>query len=192
VPMSELLDYIFSGEWQRGEFSYLNPWADQAMVAGNSTIGMEIVEDLPAVEEVYVPVGGGGLMAGLGSALRQLAPEAKVVAVQPAACPALAASLDAGKPTWVESHPTICDTSLPLIVDELYPLLEQVVDEVVLVNDDEVRAAMRDLFEANRLVTEAAGAMSLAAAAKSSATGPVVCILSGASIGKDEFFESIA
>ena len=191
MPMSELLEYVFSGEWQRGEFSYLNPWADQAMVAGNATIGLEIVEDLSTVKEVYVPVGGGGLMAGVGSTIRHLAPDARVIAVQPAACPALAASLDAGKPTWVESHPTICDTSLPLVVDELYPLLEQVVDDVVLVNDDDVRAAMRELFESNRLVTEAAGAMSLAAAAKSSADGTVVCILSGASIGTDEFFELI-
>ena len=189
MSMDALLEYVFSGCWQQEPICYLNPWANDDMVAGNATIGLEIIDDLPSVRTVYVPVGGGGLMAGVGSALTQLVPDLRIVAVQPEACPALAASLAAGKPTWVESRPTICDTSLPLIVDELYPLLERVVDDVILVSDEEVIAAMQELFRGNHLVTEAAGAMSFAAARKDNPSGDAVCILSGASIGADEFVE---
>jgi threonine dehydratase len=128
MPFDELLDYIFHARWEEEPYSFLNPWADPLMIAGNGALALEICQDLPTVRTVYVPVGGGGLIAGIGSALKAHRPHVRVIAVQPEACPALQVSLAAGRPAWIEPQPTVCDTALPLVVDELFPLLSQVVE----------------------------------------------------------------
>lgn len=193
MPFDELLDFIFRAGWNDEPYSYLNPWADPQMIAGNGTIGLEICADLPDVDTVYVPVGGGGLIAGVGSAVKAVKPRVRVVAVQPSACPALKASLEAGKPLWIEAQPTICDTALPLVVDELFPLLQQVVDDVVLVSDEAVKQVVARLAMGNKLVVEAAGALSVAAALATPVEqrGKSVCILSGGSIGAARLIEII-
>lgn len=184
VTFDDLLDYIFHARWEEEPYSFLNPWADPQMIAGNATLALEICQDLPTVRSVYVPVGGGGLIAGIGSVLKSLRPDVRVIGVQPAACPALQASLAAGRPTWIDPEPTVCDTALPLVVDELFPLLSQVVDEVVAVSEESIKRAAILLAERNKLVVEAAGAMSVAAALEQpeEPAGTAVCILSGGSI----------
>jgi len=195
LPFGELLDFVFESRWELEPYSSLNPWGDEKMLAGNATIGLEIVEDLPDVDSVYVPVGGGGLVGGVGSALRALKPGTRVIGVQSESCPSLYASLEAGGPTWVESMPTICDgTIVPLVVDEMYPLLRQVVDDVVLVSEDEVKAAIKRLLLGNKLLVEGSGAMSVAAAVATPAEqrGRTVCILSGGSIDTDKLMDIVA
>ena len=194
ISFEELLDYIFRAGWEQEPYSYLNPWADPLMVAGNGTIGLEILEELPQVDTIYVPVGGGGLVAGVGSAIRAAGAGTRIVAVQPEACPALKASFDAGKPVWVDPQPTLCDTALPLAINETFKLLEQVVDEVVLVSEQQIRSALRQLALENKLIVEGAGALSVAAALATpeDQRGNSVCILSGSSMPVDKLTEILS
>ncbi len=192
VPFSALMDYVFDKGWEQEPYSFLNPWGDRSMLAGSGTIGLEILEDLPDVSAVYIPVGGGGLVAAIGSVVKALGEGIEVVGVQSTACPSLAAALDAGQPTWVETSETICDgTRVPVVVDEMYPLVSSVVDRVVPVTEDEVRSAIAHLATGNKLVVEGSGAMSVAAALREPSEGPVACILSGGSIGAARLAEII-
>jgi threonine dehydratase len=189
VPMSELLAYVFEERWRQEPYPFLNPWADPRMLAGSGTLGLEILADLPDLETVFVPVGGGGLVIGQGGTLKTLKPSVRVVGVQSQACPALHASFAAGRAVWVESKPSLCDgTAVPLVVEQLYPTLRDIVDEVMLVSEEDALATVKRLALGNRLVVEGSGAMSVAAALATPAArrGRAVCILSGGSIGTDK------
>jgi threonine dehydratase len=193
--MDELMNFIFEARWDKEPYSFLNPWADQKMIAGSGSIGIEIFHDMPDVETVYVPVGGGGLISGIGSALKVLKTSIRVVGVQSEACPSLQATFKAGRPTWVDAKSTICDgTAVPFVVDEMYPLLRQVVDETVLVSEEEVRIAIKRLSLRNKLIVEGSGALSVAAALATplEKRGKTVCIISGGSIDSDKLMEIIA
>lgn len=156
------------------------------MLAGSGTIAVEILDELAELDAVYIPVGGGGLVAGIGSVIKELRPAVEVIGVQSRSCPSLRAALDAGEPRWVETAATICDgTTVPVVVDEMYPLVSSVVDRVVLVSEADVRTAIAHLALRNKLVVEGSGAMSVAAALAEERGGPVACILSGGSIGAD-------
>jgi threonine dehydratase len=195
VPMDELFAFIFKAAWDKEPYCFLNPWADQNMMTGSATIGLEIFQDMPDVETVYVPVGGGGLISGIGSALKILKPSTKIIGVQSDTCPSLNATLEAGKPTWVESKPTICDgTAVPFVTDEMYPLLKQVVDRAVLVSEESVENAIRRLCLRNKLIVEGSGALSVAAALaeKPERRGKTVCILSGSSIDSKKLINIIS
>ena len=186
VPFSALMDYVFDKGWEEEPYSYLNPWGDPDMLAGSGTIAMEILDDLPEVAAIYVPVGGGGLVAAIGSVIKELRPATEIIGVQSRACPSLRAALDAGEPRWVEAGETICDgTMVPVVVDEMYPLVSSVVDRVVLVSEADVRTAIARLALGSKLVVEGSGAMSLAAALGEQRDGPVAAVLSGGSIGAD-------
>lgn len=188
MPLEQLILYMLEERWRDDTYCYLNPWGDPRMVAGSGTIALEILEDLPEVDTMFVPVGGGGLAAGLGSTLKELRPSVRIVGVQAAASPALHAAFEAGGPVWVQAQATICEgAAVPVVVDEMYPLLRDVVDEVVLVGEDEARAAIRHLALQNKLVVEGAGAISVAAllAREPGADGRAVCILSGGSISAE-------
>ncbi len=195
VPMDELINFIFEAHWNKEPYSFLNPWADQEMIAGSGSIGLEIFQDMPDVETVYVPVGGGGLISGIGSALKALKASLRVVGVQSEACPSLHATFKAGRPTWVDVQSTICDgTAVPFVVDEMYPLLRQVVDEAILVSEEAVRIAIKKLSLRNKLIVEGSGALSVAAALATppEERGKTVCIISGGSIDSDKLMEIIA
>jgi threonine dehydratase len=192
VPFDDLLDYMFEEGWRSEPYSYLNPWGQPELIAGHGTASLEILEDMDDVDSVFVPVGGGGLIAGVGSALKARGPSVRVVAVQAAANPALRAALDAGRSVWIEWRATICEgASVPIIVDEMLPLLRSVVDDLVLVTEGEVRDAVRFLALRNKLVAEGAGASAFAAALKTPVEkrGKTVCIVSGGSIDSTLFSE---
>jgi threonine dehydratase len=143
------------------------------------------------VGSVFVPIGGGGLSAGVGSALKALKPSVRVFGVEPAGCPSLHASFEAGKPVSVDCH-TMCDgVAVPYITEEMYPLLCEVVDEVVLVSEDAVKAAIKRLALEDKLVVEGAGALSLAAAltVPLEKRGKTVCLLTGGSIDAVKLIE---
>ena len=185
VPFDQLLDYMLHEHWRGEPYTYLNPWGDPDMIAGSGTVGLEIVDDLPDVRTVYAPVGGGGLISGVGSALKSLNPDIRVVAVQPESCPSLQKAFETGRSLWIQSGATICDgAAVPVIVDQMYPLLREVVDDVVLIPEEAVKDAIRHLALKNKLVVEGAGALSVAAALSTppEERGKAVCILSGGSI----------
>jgi threonine dehydratase len=193
VSVDELFAYMLEERWKDESYCYLNPWGEPLMIAGSGTVGLEILEDSD-VDTIYVPVGGGGLAAGVGSAIKSLRPEVRVIGVQPEGCPALAASFKKGEGTWVTPSDTICDgTMVPLIVNEMYPLLREVIDEVVIVQESRVREALRELAQKNKVVAEGSGALALAGALHQDPgmRGKAVCVVSGGSIDPSRFSEII-
>ena len=146
-------------------------------------MGREVVAACPDVDTLFVPVGGGGLIAGVGSAVKALKPTIRVIAVEPQGCPSLHASLEAGRPVSVECD-TICDgVAVPYITEEMFPLLRDLVDDTVLVSDDAVKASMRRLVTGNKMIAEPSGALALAAALAipEEKRGLSVCIVTGGS-----------
>lgn len=188
VTMTELMRFMFEEAWRNEPHAYLNPWGEPLMLAGHGTIGLEIFEDLPQLESVFIPVGGGALLGGVASVLKSLEPSIRVYAVQAEVNSALAAAFEAGGPKWIEWHDTIVEgASTPVITDEMYPMLRRLVDHVVLVSEEEVMSAMRRLALEDKLVTEGAGAASVAAALATPVDerGRSVCIVSGGSVDRD-------
>jgi len=137
---------------------------DPAVVAGQGTIGLEIAEQVPDVDTVVVPVGGGGLIGGIGVALAAAVPDARLVAVQADAAATLPRSLEKGAPVDLEDPATIADGIATGGISELtYGLIEEHVDEVVTVTDDEIAASSLVLYERTKQIVEGAGAASVAA-----------------------------
>ena len=185
VSMTDLMIYMFEEGWRQEPYCYLNPWGEPLMISGHGTIGLEIHDDLPDVDSVFVPVGGGALLSGVAAALGVLKPSVRVYAVQAEVNSALAAAFDAGGPVWIDWHDTVVEgASTPVITHNMYPMLRELIDEVVLVSESEVKAAMRRLALNDKLVTEGAGAAALAAALKVpiSERGSSVCVVSGGSV----------
>lgn len=163
---------------------FVHPVDDDAVMAGNGTIGLELVEDLPELDAVVVPWGGGGLTTGIASAVKALRPGTRVVTAEPATAAPLAASLAAGRPAEIDYQPSFVDGAggralLPSMWDRAHEL----VDAAVAVPLDEVAQAVRILAARARIVAEGAGALALAAALRGDAgEGRVVCIVSGGNI----------
>lgn len=162
----------------------IHPVSDPAVIAGNATIGLEIVEDLPDVDAVVVPYGGGGLSSGIASALLALKPEVPVYAAEVATAAPLAAAFEAGEPTEVEYVPSFVDgIGSGSVLEEMWPLVNRLLKGSLVVDLEAVAGAVRTLATRNRVVAEGAGATSVAAALTGRAgTGKVVCIVSGGNI----------
>jgi threonine dehydratase len=194
VPTPELFRYMKQRLWEREPEAYIDPWTDRDVHTGHASIGVEIVEDCPAVESVFVPVGGGGLFAGVASALRIWKPGVRVFAVEPAACPHFAAALAAGRPVDVACN-TLCDgVAVPYLTAEMFPLLAELAHAVVQVTEDEVRAAIRRLATGNHLIAEGAGVLATAAALKVPARerGLSVALVTGGGIDESKLLEILA
>lgn len=164
LPIDDVFRYMKEHGWESEPYAFIHPWTNRDVMIGHGTMGLEIVEQCPDVDTVFIPVGGGGLMGGVGSALRALRPSIRIFAVEPEGCPSLHHSLAAGRPVSVDCH-TICDgVAVPYMTDEMFPILRDVVDESVLVSEDDVRATIRRLARDNRIISEGAGALATAAA----------------------------
>jgi threonine dehydratase len=187
LPGMQAYEFLRHGGYHDFPDTFIHPVANRAVIAGHATIALEIHEDLPEVETVFVPIGGGGLISGIATALKELRPGARVVGVQPAGCTPIVAGLTAGKPVDVPVD-TFCDgVAVSFMFPEMYPLLRDLVDDVITVTDDQARAAIRRLALKNKLVAEGAGALAVAAALASgeATSGRVVAIVSGGSIDRD-------
>jgi threonine dehydratase len=161
------------------------PYDDATIIAGQGTAGLEIVEDLPDVGTVLVPVGGGGLSAGVAAAVKLMAPRARVVAVEPAGAPKLTNARKAGKPVKLEHTSGLADGLLAVEIGSLpFRHHAQFVDDVVLVEDAAIPGAMRWLLDRMKLVVEPSGAITVAAlrAGLVRPVGPTVALLSGGNI----------
>ena len=184
VPTEEVFRYLREHGWENEPYAFIHPWINRDLILGHGSLGLEIIAEYPEVKTIFVPVGGGGLIAGVGSALKALQPTVRIVAVEPTGCPSLHASLEAGRPASVECD-TICDgVAVPYITEEMFPLLRDLVDESVLVLDDAVKAAMRRLAFGNKMIAEPSGALAVAAAMAidEEKRGLCVCIVTGGSI----------
>jgi threonine dehydratase len=168
---------------------FIHPFDHWDIVAGQGTLGLEILDQLPDVDTILVPIGGGGLISGVASAVKQRAAElgrkVRIIGVQAANAAAYPTSLIAGTPTQIEISPTIADgiaVSKPGILN--FEIVRDVVDEVVTVEEDDIARALLVLLERAKLVVEPAGAVGVAAilAGKIEHTGTTVAILSGGNI----------
>jgi threo-3-hydroxy-L-aspartate ammonia-lyase len=168
-----------------------HPW----IIAGQGTVGLEIIEDCPDVHEVYVPVGGGGLLAGVAVAVKAWRPAARVIGVEPVGAAKMSRSLAAGTPVTLERTASIADGLLPVRPGDLtFAHVRALVDEVVTVDDASLAAAVRDLAREARLVVEPSGAAGVAAirqryGALDALERPVVAVLSGGNIAPDRLAE---
>lgn len=182
VPTAEVFRFLRERGWEAEPFAFVHPWTDRDVLIGHATLALEILQDLPDVRTVYVPVGGGGLLGGVASALKALAPDARVVAVEPAGCPSFFAALREGHPVTVACE-TICDgVAVPYVTEEMFPLLRELVDEAVLVSEEAVRETIRRLALREHIVAEGAGALALAAALAHDRPGPAVALVTGGSL----------
>ena len=167
-------------------YTFVHPFNDEDVIAGQGTIGLEILEQVPDLDAVIVPVGGGGLISGVAFAIKQLNPNVKVYGVQAAGAPSMVNSIKEGKIKRLASVSTIADgIAVKEPGDLTYEIISQYVDELVTVTDDEVAAAILALIEQQKLCAEGAGAVSVAAAMFNKvpvAGKKVVCLVSGGNI----------
>jgi threonine dehydratase len=163
---------------------FVHPVEDEAVMAGNGTIGLELCEDLAAFDAVVVPWGGGGLTTGIASAVKQLRPATRVIAAEPETAAPLAAAVAAGRPVESAYTPSFVDGAGGRgLLPTMWPRAQELVDDAVAVPLVEAAAAVRLLAARARVVAEGAGALALAAALRGAAgSGRVVCIVSGGNI----------
>jgi threonine dehydratase len=184
VPFADWLEVFRTRRYEGMDGLFIHAFSDPAVIAGNGTIGLEIFEDLPDVDAVVVPYGGGGLSTGIASAMRALKPEAKVYACEVDTGAPLAASLAAGRPVEVSySYSFVDGIGAPVLFDEMWELSRDVLAGSLVVSVHETANAVRLLAERNRVIAEGAGASSVAAAlAGKAGNGKVVCVVSGGNI----------
>lgn len=194
VPTAEVFRFLREHGWEQEPYAFIHPWINRDVMIGHGSMGLEIIEDCPDVDSVFLPVGGGGLLAGVGGALRALKPSIKIFGVEPAGCPSLHASIEAKRPVQVPCE-TICDgVAVPYMTEEMYPILSSLVDEVILIAEHEVRATIKNLATGSHLVAEGAGALSVAAALKTSPEkrGKTVCPITGGSIDAEKLAQILS
>jgi threonine dehydratase len=173
-------------EAKNSEYAFVSPYNDRFVILGQGSLGFEILEQLPYVKTIVVPIGGGGLAAGLGAVVKELNPGVRIVGVQAEASPAIYHSLKAGRMVTVPDRPSIADgiagnIDLQTIT---FPLIQKYVDDVVLVSEDAIKTAIGDLLHHEKLLTEgsAAAAYAAATARKITTVGPTVAIITGGNI----------
>ncbi len=191
LPYDDWWNVIVTSHLDGTDGLFVHPVQDPGVMAGNGTIGLEILEDLPDPDAVVIPYGGGGLTAGIASAVKALRPETKVFTAEPETGAALAAALAAGHPADVDYRASFVDGSgSRRVLDVMWPLVAPLVDGAVAVPVPEVATAVRLLAERARVIAEGAGALALAAAlAGHAGTGKVVCVVSGGNINLTKLAE---
>ena len=162
---------------------FLHPVEHEALMAGNGTIGLEVLEDLPDVDNVLVPWGGGGLVTGIASALRQEKPAVRIYGAEVASAAPLTASLAAGKPVVVERKPSFVDgIGSTQLLPSMWPYAQELLDGSFVATPERVAEAVCLILERNRVVAEGAGATALAVALDEALPGTTVCVVSGGNL----------
>jgi len=175
--------------------TFIHPFDDDNFIAGHGTMGLEILEDLPDATTVLAAIGGGGLITGVGSAIKALRLQSKVIGVEPETAAPLARSLAAGRPQefkeWKASF--VDGAGGQSVFPRMWERMRPVVDDSLVVSLDETRRAMRLMAEKARVIAEGAGALPLAAvlSGQVKGPGPIVCIVSGGNVDLKKFCELI-
>ncbi len=191
LPFEAWWDIVRTGSYPGEKGFFANAVNSAAAIAGNGTIGLELFEDLPDVDTVVVPFGGGGVACGIASAFRILKPATKILAAESEAAMPLTAAFKAGRPVLVPRHTCfISGLGVESVLPEMWPLANQLLEGAVASSLDDVAAAIRLMFERNRIVAEGAGAVALAAALSGKAgEGKIVCVVSGGNLNKQHMIE---
>ena len=194
VPYDEWWQTLVTGRYEGVDGLFVHPVDDDRVMAGNGTIGLELLEDLPDVDTVVVPYGGGGLLTGIASAVKALRPPTRFVAVEPETGAPVNATLAAGEATPVDYRPSFVDGSGSReVIPRVWAHASQLLDSAWSAPLADVAAAVRLLAERARVVAEGAGALAVAAAlAGEAGEGKVVCIVSGGNIDLTVLSEILA
>ena len=191
LPYDDWWQAIVTSRVDGVEGLFVHPVQDEAVMAGNGTIGLEIIDDLPDPDAVVIPYGGGGLTVGIASAVRALRPDVRVYTAEPATGAALSAALAADEPVAVDYEPSFVDgAGSRRVLDSMWPRVQPLVDDAFAVPIADAAAAVRILAGRAHVIAEGAGALALAAAlAGRAGTGKVVCIVSGGNINPGKLSE---
>ncbi len=184
VPFEEWWKSFETRSFPGVEATFIHAFDDLNVMAGNGTIALEIMEDLPEVDAVVVPWGGGGLTCGIAAGMRGLNSSCRIYAAEVATAAPLSVSLAAGAPQTVDYKPSFVDgIGAKMVFPKMLERAQQLIDGVLVAELDEVASALRLLAERNRVIAEGAGACALACAlAGKAGTGKIVCIVSGGNI----------
>ena len=177
------------------EGTFVHPFDNHHFIAGHGTMGLEIVEQLPKVRTVIAAIGGGGLITGVGSAVKALRPEVKIIGAEPETAAPYAYSLQQGGPSkfpdWQASF--VDGAGGKSVTERMWQRMQPIVDGTITVTLDQTSDAMRLIAEKSRTIAEGAGALALAAALTGQAgDGPIVCVVSGGNIDLGKFAELVA
>ncbi len=184
VTFDEWWQVVVTHHYPGLEGLFVHPVSDPAVMAGNGTIGLEILEDLPDVDTILIPYGGGGLSCGIASAVRPLKADTKIYACEVETSAAFAAALAAGEETKINYQASFVDgIGSGSVLPDMWPLAKDLLDGSLVSTLAEVAEAVRVLAERNRVIAEGAGATPVAAAlAGKAGSGKVVCVVSGGNI----------
>lgn len=174
----------------RMEGHFVHPFDDDGFIAGNGTAGLEILEDLPDADAIVAPLGGGGLLSGIGAAVRALKPDIRVYAAEPATAAPLSTSLRRGEPSYFEHWTAsfVDGAGGRSVLPTMWPLLKRLVHDSVVVSLDEVRSAMKHTAERVHVIAEGAAACAVAAALSGRVSGQkIVAVVSGGNIDLARF-----
>ena len=194
IPYDAWWEVIVTSHLDGLDGLFVHPVQDPAVMAGNGTIGLEILEDLPDPDTVVIPYGGGGLTAGIASAVKALRPGTKIITAEPDTAAAMAAAVAAGHPVDVDYRASFVDGSgSRRVLDSMWPLVAPLVDEALAIGVADAAAAVRTLAERVRVIAEGAGALAPAAALSGRAgTGKIVCVVSGGNINLAKLAEILS
>jgi threonine dehydratase len=168
------------------------PFDHEWIIAGQGTLGLEILDQRPDVEAILVPVGGGGLLAGVATAVKSINPSVRVIGVEPAGAAAMKASFEAGQPVTLAKTASVADGLMPVRPgDQTFAHARQFVDEIITVEDDQIIDAVLWAFEKAKIVAEPSGAATIAAALfdQVQCAGPLVAIVSGGNMAMERLAE---
>ena len=200
---AEIVPVSYEDAWRAAEAhafegmkgTFVHPFDNHHFIAGHGTMGLEIVEDLPEVRAVIAAIGGGGLITGVGSAVKARKPDVEIIGAEPETAAPYAYSLEHGGPQrfpdWQASF--VDGAGGKSVTDRMWQRMQAVVDRTITVTLDETRQAMRLMAEKARVISEGAGALALAAALTGKAgVGPIVCVVSGGNIDLEKFSELVS
>ena len=184
LPYDDWWRVLVAGRYERTDGLFIHPVDDLKVMAGNGTIGLELLEDRPDLDAVVVPYGGGGLVTGIASAVKATRPEVRFYSVEPETGAAAAASLAAGSPTEIEYVRSFVDgAGSRSLIPGVWAHARELLDGAFAVSLDETAAAIRLIAERTRVIAEGAGALATAAAlAGRAGGGKIACIVSGGNI----------
>jgi threonine dehydratase len=194
VPFNDWWQVIVTRKFEGMKGLFIHPVSDPSVIAGNGTVGLEILEDLPDVDAVIVPYGGGGLASGIATAIKETRPGVKIFASEVETAAPLAPSLLAGHPVNVEYTASFVDgIGSRSILTEMWPLVSRLINNSIVVSLNQVAGAIKLLIERSRVIAEGAGGSSLAAALTGKAgSGKIVCVISGGNIDAEKLIKILS
>ena len=194
APFDACWNAMENREFPGVEGTFVHPFDEHNFIAGNATLGLEIVEELPSVQTVIAAIGGGGLISGIGSAIRQVAPHVRIIGAEPeTAAPGALSFAKKSAQVFTDWQASFVDgAGGKSIFPRMWERMQGIVDGSIVVTLDEVKRAMRLVAEKMRVIAEGAGALGVAAAMSGKAgNGPIVAVISGGNIDLKKFAELI-